>query len=390
MLMPFENRTVMEQRIEFVLLAEANNGGKIKDLCRRFNISRKTGYKWINRYKDGGFKSLKDRSRRPHHSPGRYRKEIEDYVVKLRGQESEWGSKKLKRIMKDRSEDGKYPFDIIPCKNTIGRMIKRNGLIEPGKSEQSKAWHRFEYDEPNELWQIDFKGYFTMLNRQNCHPLAILDDHSRFNIGLFACGNQTNLTVRTHLIEVFEKYGLPERILSDNGTPWGTCGQENELGIRVFSSLEKWLIRLNIKLIHGRPYHPQTQGKEERFNKTFKLEVLKRNNFKNIDHCQEYFAGWREKYNCLRPHESLNLDVPAKHYSPSNRSYSSYLPPVEYDGSCTVRKVFEKGEISFKGKIFKVGKAFVGDYVGIKPFNNDGQYEVYYSNQYLRNISLKE
>jgi transposase InsO family protein len=269
-------------------------------------------------------------------------------------------------------------------------MIKRNGLIEPGRSEKSKAWQRFEYDEPNDLWQIDFKGYFTMLDRKNCHPLSILDDHSRFNVGLFACSNQTNLTVRTHLIEVFEKYGLPDRILSDNGTPWGTCGQENEPGIRVFSAIEKWLIRLNIKLIHGRPYHPQTQGKEERFNKTFKLEVLKRNNFKNIDHCQEYFTGWREKYNCLRPHESLNLDVPAKHYSPSNRSYSSYLLPLEYDDSCIVRKVFEKGEISFKGKIFKVGKAFVGDYVGIKPVNNDGLYEIYYSHQYLRNISLIE
>ena len=155
------------------------------------------------------------------------------------------------------------------------------------------------------------------------------------------------------MIAAFEKYGLPERILSDNGTPWGTTGQENEAGIKVYSAIEKWLIRHNIKLIHGRPYHPQTQGKEERFNKTFKLEVLKRNNFKNIDHCQEYFTRWREKYNCLRPHESLNLDVLANDYSPSTESHSAFLPPVEYDDCYTVRKVFEKGEISFKEEYIK-------------------------------------
>lgn len=390
MLMPFENRTVMEQRIEFVLLVKSSNKFKINELCNRFKISRKTGYKWINRFNTGGFCNLKDISRKPHRSPGRYKKDIEDYVVKLRGEESEWGPKKLKKIMNNRKDAGLYPFEIIPCKNTIGKIIRRNGLIDPGRSEQTKAWQRFEYDEPNELWQIDFKGYFSMLDKKSCHPLAILDDHSRFNIGLFACSNQTSITVKTHLIAVFEKYGLPERILSDNGTPWGTTGQETEAGIKVFSSIEKWLIRHNIKLIHGRPYHPQTQGKEERFNKTLKMELLKNNSFKNIDHCQEYFTRWREKYNCLRPHESLNLDVPANHYSPSNRSYSAFLPLVEYDDCYTVRKVFEKGEISFKGRIYKIGKAFTGDYVGLKPVNNDGLYEVYYSHQYLRNISLKE
>jgi transposase InsO family protein len=390
MLMPFENRTVMEQRIEFILLASSSNLVKIKELCWRFKISRKTGYKWLNRYKEGGFENLKDKTRRPHHSPGRYKREIEDYVVKLREQEPDWGSKKLKRIMHNHSDEGIYPFEIIPCKNTINRMIKRNGLIEPDKSKKSKAWQRFEYDEPNELWQIDFKGYFSMLDNKNCHPLAIIDDHSRFNIGLFACSNQKSLTVKAHLIEAFEKYGLPERMLSDHGTPWGTTGQESEASIRVYSSIEKWLIRLNIKLIHGRPYHPQTQGKEERFNKTFKVEVLNHNNFKNIDQCQEYFNKWREKYNCIRPHEALNLDVPAKHYAPSSRSYSSYLPPVEYDDSCVIRKVNGNGDISFNAKTFTIGKAFVGDYVGIKPVNSDGLFEVYYINQHLRNISLRE
>jgi transposase InsO family protein len=378
----------MEQRIEFILLSLSNKRLKFNDLCSRYKISRTTGYKWLNRYKQGGITDLIDKSRRPINSPKKYRKDIEEYVVELRGEEPEWGPKKLRRILSDRSKAGIYPFEIIPCKNTISRMLKRNGLIDEEKSQQSKAYQHFEYEEPNELWQMDFKGYFSMLNNHKCHPLAILDDHSRFNIGLFACNDEKNVTVKIHLIEAFEKYGLPERILSDNGTPWGTMNKEIEDGIRSFSELEKWLIRLSVKPIHGRPYHPQTQGKEERFNKTFKNEVLKYNSFKNADHCQEYFDRWREKYNCIRPHESLDQDVPASHYSPSKKSYPEVIPPVEYDDRYCVRKVQDKGLISFKGKEFKIGSGFKGDYVGIKIKNREGEYEVFFCNQLIRSISL--
>jgi transposase InsO family protein len=386
--MPFENRTVMEQRIEFVLLAKSKNKMKFSDLCNRFNLSRKTGYKWVSRFNLSGFEGLKDKSRRPIRSPRRCNQKVEDYVVKLRKQEPEWGPKKLKRILSNRIEDGSYPYESVPCKNTLGKILKRNDLIEPEKSEKAKAYLRFEYADPNELWQIDFKGYFSMLNNQSCHPLSILDDHSRFNVGLFACKDQKHLTVKLHLIDVFKIYGLPERILSDNGSPWGTSGQEIDEDIRCFSSLEKWLIRLNVKLIHGRAYHPQTQGKEERFNKTFKMEVLKHNIFKDLYHCQAYFDRWREKYNCIRPHESLNQDVPVAHYNPSTRRYPEIIPSVEYDDSCDVRKVMDKGIISFKGKEFKVGRAFVGEYVGIKPIKIDGEYEIFFCNQSLRKISF--
>jgi transposase InsO family protein len=388
--MPFKNITVMEQRLELILLSQSRTKVKFNELCRRFNISCKTGYKWFNRYKEGGIVALADRSRRPRISPKRYQEDIEDYIVKLRGQEPEWGPKKLHKILLNQIEAGTYPFSIIPCKTTISKMIRRNGLTDPIKSEQSKTYQHFEYDNPNELWQIDFKGYFSMLNNRSCHPLVILDDHSRFNIGLYACNDQKNLTVKLHLIEAFERYGLPDRILSDHGTPWGTQNQETTYGIRSFSELEKWLIRLNVKLIHGRPYHPQTQGKEERFNKTLKMEVLKYHNFKNIDHCQNQFDNWRYKYNCVRPHESLNMDVPANHYHPSKRSYPSILPVIEYDDEVHVEKVKDKGLISFRGERFRVGKAFIGEYVGIKPSQPDGSYEVYFCNHLLRKIAIRK
>ena len=387
--MPFKNITAMDQRIEFILLFSSNKKLKFNELCRRYKISRTTGYKWVNRYKTGGIKDLIDRSKRPINSPSKYNGDIEKYVVDLRKEEPEWGSKKLHRILYNRQIEGSYPFEIIPCRNTISKMLKRNDLIDSERSLQSKAYKHFEYAEPNELWQMDFKGYFLMLNNNRCHPLAILDDHSRFNVGLYACNDEKNVTVKIRLIEAFERYGLPLRILADNGNPWGPTIMETDAGFKTFSEIEKWLIRLNIRLIHGRPYHPQTQGKEERFNKTFKNEVLKRNNFKNTEHCQEYFDKWREKYNCIRPHESLNLDVPASHYSPSKRTYPAQLPAVEYDDSDSIRKVADNGSISFQNKHIKIGKGFKGEYVAIKQNDNDREFDIYFCNQFLRNISFK-
>jgi transposase InsO family protein len=388
--MPFIDKTVMEQKVEFVFLAKSLDGFKFSVLCKRFNISRKTGYKWLNRYKEKGLLGLHEKTRRPLVSPRKCPKEVENYVIRLRKKEPEWGPKKLRRIMQNKKEEGKYTFTTIPAKNTIGKILLRNGMITAERSLESKPFTRFEYDNPNDLWQMDFKGYFSMLNRKYCHPLAILDDHSRFNIGLVACSDQKLDTVQQSLINVFKRYGLPASILTDNGAPWGSCCQETKNVVRAFTELEKWLIRLNIRLIHGRPYHPQTQGKEERFNQTFKKEVLKYNAFRDINHCQSYFDWWREKYNCRRPHESLNQDVPAKHYHPSVRSYPAVLPPVEYAQNVLIRKVEDHGQISLKNIKYKIGTAFTGDYVAVKPTNEDGEYEVFYCNQYLRKITLRD
>jgi transposase InsO family protein len=388
--MPFIKKTVMEQKIEFILLARKENGFKFNALCKRFEISRKTGYKWLNRYKDKGIDGLQEKTRRPSRSPLKCPEKIEDYVINLRKEDPEWGPKKLRRIMQDNKAKGEYAFEIIPSKNTIGKILLRSGMIAPERSRQSKPFTRFEYDNPNDLWQMDFKGYFPMLNRKHCHPLAILDDHSRFNIGLFACSDQKLVTVQQSLISVFKRYGMPVSILADNGAPWGTGCQETEDVIRAFTSFEKWLIRLNIRLLHGRPYHPQTQGKEERFNQTFKKEVLKYNAFRDLHQCQNHFDQWRDKYNCRRPHESLNQDVPVRHYCPSERSYPAVLPSIEYDQNVLIRKVEDHGQISFKNRKYKIGKAFTGDYVGVKPTNIDGEYEVFFCNQFLRKIRLIE
>lgn len=384
--MPFTTRSIMSQRIEFCLLA-SKPGSNISDLCRRYEISRKTGYKWLERYKEKGNKGLLDHSKRPYSFPNKTCTEIEEYVIRLRKNDPEWGSKKLHKLICKDKEVGKYRHEVIPCKTTITKILSRHGLIDPNRSKIFKDFERFVRQYPNELWQMDYKGWFRLLNKQQCHPLTITDDHSRFNLCLEACKNQQEVTVKNALINVFRRYGLPYMILTDNGGPWGSTGNESREGIRLYTTLEKWLIQLNIKLIHGRPYHPQTQGKEERFHRTLKQELIDHEQFHDHEHCQKRFDIWREKYNCIRPHESLNFKTPAELYEPSFKIYTEKIRPYEYNMTDIKRKV-DKGTISFKNKAIRVGHAFDGEYVALRKTNTEKDFEIYFYNQLIRTLTL--
>jgi transposase InsO family protein len=385
--MSFKTKTAMEQRLEFVLLANKADANMSR-LCSRFEISRRTGYKWLNRYRTQGITGLNEQSKKPNNSPGKIALQVEEAIILIRQQNPAWGAEKIHKILSTGCEQNNYPFKNVPSRTTITNVLHRNGYINKDHHHQFHRWQRFEYPNPNDLWQMDFKGDFQLLDQSRCHPLTLLDDHSRFNLGLFACGNEKYQTVQGCLTTVFRLYGLPEMILTDNGSPWGVAGQQSEETIRSYTKLEKWLMRLSIKPIHGRAYHPQTQGKEERFHRTLKTELLQYEQFKNYSHCQQRFDGWRTKYNCQRPHESLNFEVPAKYYQPSHKSFPELLPPIEYNTTDIVRKVVrDKGTISFKNKSFKVGKAFIGDYVAIRQIN-EACYEVYYCNHVLRTINL--
>jgi len=377
----------MSQRTEFCLLA-CKPESNMSDLCRRFKITRRTGYKWLARYCEQGISGLLDQSKRPHHSPNQTIPEIEKYILGLRKDDPEWGSKKLHKLVCNDKFAGKYEYETVPCKTTITKILGRNGLIDSNRSKLCKDFERFERQYPNELWQMDYKGWFRLLNRQQCHPLTITDDHSRFNICLEACKNQQEATVKNALITVFRKYGLPYMILTDNGGPWGAAGNELSEGIRSYTIFEKWLIQLNIKLIHGRPYHPQTQGKEERFHKTLKQELIDHEQFHNHEHCQKRFNLWREKYNCIRPHESLDFKTPAELYEPSFKVYPERIKPYEYNLKDVKRKVQNKGIISFKNREIRVGRAFTGEYMALRQTQKDNTYELYFCNQLIRTITL--
>jgi transposase InsO family protein len=383
--MPFNSKTVMEQKQEFVLLASSNQIS-FSELCRRYNVSRVTGYKWLNRSGEHGELGMPELSRKPHNSPLQTPLGIEQRIVALRLENPAWGAKKLYKLLEIERSKGLFSA-VVPARSTINSILKRYGLISEDKTRQAKPYQRFEYEYPNELWQMDFKGDFALLNSKRCYPLTITDDHSRFNIGLFACGDEQYDTVKNLLITAFEKYGKPDTILTDNGSPWGVAGQHAEEGHKVFSTFEKWLITHRIRLIHGRAYHPQTQGKEERFHRTLKDELLSRQQYKDLPHCQSNFDLWREKYNCYRPHEAIDFEVPANRYKPSLRTYENVVTEPQYQSFDVTRKV-DDGWLSFKGKPFKLGRAFSGDRVAIRPTSTDGIYEVYFYDQIVRKLSF--
>ncbi len=366
----------MSERHEFVLLARQEEAN-IRQLCRRFGISSRTGYKWLHRFNDKGVAGLVDRCRRPHHSPARTAAAVEKKVLAVQRKYRDWGGRKLEQRMLDLGHQS------VPSANTITAILRRHQLLDPRESVKHKAFQRFERAAPNELWQMDFKGEFQ-LPRGRCYPLTMLDDHSRFAVGLQACMANTTVITRTAVVEVFRRYGLPEAITCDNGPPWGTRfrGHYTRFGV--------WLLRLGIQLFHSRPHHPQTQGKDERFHRTLNVELLRHLQVKGHDQCQQQFNQWRHIYNNERPHEALGMKVPASRYQPSPRVYPERLPPIEYGPADIVRKVRNYGHFKYLGREYHIGSAFYGLHVALRYTASDGVMDVYFCQQRIRTINLTD
>jgi transposase InsO family protein len=345
-------------------------------LCRRFGISRKTGYKWVQRFGHG--ESLADQSRRPARCPTQTPPPLEQQVLQLRGEHPAWGGRKIHTRLKV------LGVPSVPAPSTITDILRRHGLIDPQEAAKHAPFVRFEHPCPNDLWQMDFKGQFRLVHGGWCFPLTILDDHSRFALALRACGDQKALTVQGQMIEVFRRYGLPCRILTDNGSPWGCDGEHR------YTVLTVWLIRLGIAVSHGRPYHPQTQGKDERFHRTLNAELLRDRSFGDFVHAQDHFDAWRDVYNLQRPHEALDMAVPASRYRPSPRSYPQALPPIEYGPGDVVRRVHADGYLQYRCRTFKLSQAFTGYPVALRPTGVDGVLEVYFCHQRIAQIDLRD
>ena len=374
--MPWQEATTMTQRYEFVMLAKAE-GANIAALCRQFNVSRNTAYKWLGRFAAGGKAGLCDRSRRPKSSPRRTGRTLEALVRKLRSEHPAWGGRKIRRRLQDKGHKR------VPTASTITAILHRGGLVDPAESCKRQPFIRFEHAAPNALLQIDFKGHFA-LPRGRCHPLTLIDDHSRFALAIQACANEQGQTVKPALTEAFRRYGLPERMTMDNGPPWGATHQDHGL-----TPLTLWLMRLGIRVSHSRPRHPQTQGKNERFNGTLLREVIAARQFRSMQEAQQAFDLWRDIYNLERPHEAIGLAVPSSRYRPSPRPFPGMLPPIEYAESLIVRRVQQHGRISFKGREFRLPKALEGFPVALEPrLGSDGIYDVRFINSRVATLNL--
>jgi transposase InsO family protein len=374
--MPWKLETPMSQRKEFVSLA-LTDGANMSRLCHRFEISRKIGYKWLGRYREAGEAGLADRSRRPRHSPGATQEALVAAVLAVRAAHPAWGGRKIRARLHT------LAWSEVPAASTITDILRRHGHIDPEESAKHKAWQRFEAETANDLWQMDFKGHFAAAAGR-CHPLTVLDDHSRYALGLEACADERGVTVKARLTGVFRRYGLPRKMLMDNGSPWGSDAAH------PYTPLTVWLLRLGVKVGHSRPYHPQTLGKDERFHRTLKAEVLQYCRGLELERCQARLDAWRQVYNLERPHEALGMAVPMSRYRESPRSFPETLPPLVYGPGDQVRRVQAEGWITFKGRHFRLSKAFRGEPVALRPTITDDLWEVYFGQHRIAGINLQE
>lgn len=372
--MPWNEASVMDQREEFVRLA-GTEGSNVRGLCRRYGVSPTTGYTWLGRYGAEGRCGLADRSRRPQTSPGRTASAMEERVLALRDRHPAWGGRKLRRRLQQ------LGAETVPAASTITEILRRHGRLDAGAAAKHRAGQRFEHAAPNDLWQMDFKGHFA-LPAGRCHPLTVLDDHSRFALGLEACADERAGTVRDRLTTIFRRYGLPWRILADNGAPWGDDADSRHTKLTV------WLLRLDVAVSHGRPYHPQTQGKVERLHRSIGAEVLAGRPAADLADCQRRFDDWRHIYNTERPHQAIDLAVPLERYRPSPRSFPETLPPIDYDSHDIVRRVDCNARLSWHNRRFRVGKALQGQDVAIRPTTEDGRFDVCLGRHRLATITL--
>lgn len=367
--MSWETKTVMEQREQFVKEATEGNG-TITALCRKYGISRKTGYKWLNRAAEG--LQLCDQSRRPNQQPSKTADELEVLIVQMRLSHPAWGGKTIRAVLEAAGVEG------LPSDKTCCNILKRNGLIDPAESAKHTAFQRFEKHHCNEMWQTDFKGDFLLGNGVRCYPLTILDDHSRYSIRIEPKVSATD--VKSSFIAAFQEYGLPNSVLSDNGSQFAGAH-------RGLSTFERFLIDLDILPIHGRPIHPQTQGKIERFHRTFKQEALHTIPI-DMDNAATRFANWRWTYNEVRPHHALGMKTPASVYQPSTRKY--YEPkPYVYDEGSRLIKVNNWGYLRFGSNQLFLSETMADTYVEIRFTEND-KFSVIYRNYIIASIDAVE
>jgi transposase InsO family protein len=350
------------------------------ELCERFGISRKTGYKWLTRFAAQGWEGLADQSRRPHTSPHQTVADVEAALVQLRQSRPHWGPKKLVAHLA-RTQ----PALPLPAPSTVGAILKRHGLVadrphrrkptHPGRSTLVAA-------EPNAVWQADFKGEFRLGNGQYCYPLTVSDAYSRF---LLACDCRTS-TASVGALPVFQRlfaeYGLPAAIRTDNGAPFASPA------LGGLSRLSVWWIKLGIQHQRIEPGHPEQNGRHERMHRTLKAETT-RPPAPDDRRQQARFDAFREEFNTERPHEALEQQTPSTQYRPATRTLPTCLPSPAYAGHLEVRRVGASGAIRWGGRSLFLSHVLEGEEVGLEEVD-EATWSVYFYEVLLGRFQVAE
>lgn len=379
--MSWDETTRMTQRVRFISDFESCLY-TMSELCERYGISRKTGYKWAARFSEEGYEGLQDRSRSPKSRANQTSKEVEGVLVELRRRHPTWGPRKLLAVLQRRE-----PEAVWPSASTAGEILKRHGLIE-GKRRARRRWPhpgepRSEAESPNQVWTSDFKGQFRTGDGWCCYPLTVADGYSRFLLGVEGLDSVAGAQAWPVFDRLFREYGLPRVILTDNGSPFASSGAVGGL-----SRLSVRWIKLGIRPERIAPGHPEQNGRHERMHRTLKQETA-RPPASNRRAQQERFDRFRSIYNEQRPHEALSQRTPSDLYQPSRQSYPETLPKPEYPGHFEVRYVHRGGEIKWRGEYLFVSEALGGEHVGLEECD-EGVWSVYFGSVLLARLNDQE
>lgn len=380
--MPWDETTRMKQRERFILDLESYQY-TMTELCERYGISRKTGYKWADRYGEEGLAGLADRSRVPKSCPHTTAEELVKDLLELRRAHPSWGPRKLLAFLHKRR-----PEESWPAASTVGGILKRHGLVEerPRRRRRPSAHPNrpaAQAAAPNEVWTSDFKGQFRTGDGRLCYPLTVADGYSRYLLGVQGLDSVSESQAWPVYERLFREYGLPQAIRSDNGSPFASAqavGGLSRLSVR-------WL-KLGIRLERIEPGHPEQNGRHERMHRTLKQDTARPPAANRLAQ-QERFDQFRRIYNEQRPHEALGQQTPAELYRPSPRPYPSQLPEPEYPGHFEVRSVRPTGEIKWQGELLFLSEALRGERVGLEEYEA-GMWSVYFGSVLLARFDERE
>jgi len=372
--MAWKETQKMDQRIEFAM--RAVSAGSFSELCQEYGISRKTGYKWRERFVAKGLEGMEEASRRPQSHAAELGEEVVCRIVKLKTSHRHWGARKIRELYRR-----KHRGD-LPSESSFKRVLERAGLTEKRRRQAREQSGRLEagveVSEPNALWTVDFKGWWRGGEGRKIEPLTVRDAHSRFILEMHMVENAKTETVGARFEQLFEAYGLPGAIRSDNGTPFA-CSH-SLLGL---TRLSAWWLALGIDLVRGRPGCPQDNGGHERMH----LDIFRELERGRAGMDQASFDLWRQEFNTERPHEALDMAMPAEVYRPSTRTFEGTPAAIDY-GAMDTRKVTHHGKIGYGGDHIAISTALRGWNVGLCPCDN-GEVEVWFAKLLVGHIDPK-
>jgi len=376
--MPWKETCVMDQRTDFVFRV-LRGTEPFRSVCREYGISSKTGYKWLNRFLDEGVDGLDDRSKRPNRHSKQLPEDVICKLIKLKLAHSGWGPKKIMDLYRRQ-------YGSAPCRSSVHRVLKKSGLVKKRRRRKAKTdqrlINRFKAKAPNDVWTVDFKGWWNASDGKRCEPLTVRDDYSRYILTAVPLKRSCTEQVKMEFERLFNIYGLPRVIRSDNGVPFAS-----PRAVYGLSRLSAWFMVLGIQLDRIRPGCPYENGRHERMHRDISSDVQAMANGDLKSHAAS-LEVWRKEFNEIRPHEALDMKTPAEVYSKSSTKYKGTPDKIDYPNGFIERKVNWTGYVVFYRRTFFITSARRGWTVGLKPKGTE-EFDVHFLNVNLGSINLE-